>query len=160
MKLMPLLIICAATVAPLALAGNAEMMENRARQLIELSNTVAQQVTEGKIREGRITFEARVVQPPEGDPVIVIDRVHTTEPTEPVDEALPPAVSPMSVIPSDAETVGSGAALDPVRPGSRSIQQILDENPKARILELNGSALEGLSRDLSIGAGGGYLIYW
>ena len=105
-------------------------------------------------------FEARVVQPPEGDPVIVIDRVHTTEPTEPVDEALPPAVSPMSVIPSDAETVGSGAALDPVRPGSRSIQQILDENPKARILELNGSALEGLSRDLSIGAGGGYLIYW
>lgn len=146
------------------LAGNAEMMEQRGRQLIELSEDVVQQLSQGKIREGRIVFEARVVQPPGGGQVIILDRadVHAPE-TEPSGVLKEQSIPALPATPPPVGLRGSAAAFDAPTAKQR-VNRVIDDHPNAQMIELDGSALKDLSQRLPVGSGttkqGAYLIYW
>ncbi len=162
-------IVFCLVVASAAWAGNAELMEKRAQELIRLNEEIIRglDVVGG---DGRVTLEARVVQPPDGEKVIYIDRVSvsaTPEASENVLESTADYQSAIRIGPIPQSErfdpygmQGGGAALSGTEWDGQAFRRWLDAHPSTRVIELKGAALESLPLNLPSETKQGFLLYW
>ncbi len=164
------LVLCLGAAVGTAAAGNKEMMEQKARELIRLNEQIVQQL-DGVGKDSEVSFQARVTRTPAGDRVIYIDQATVTP--APVGALAGAASEPRAAPPQtfirigpipQTETLatpgldGGGAALQLYTDPS-TLQELLDADPSVRTVQLKGAVLAPAA-GAAPQVGRGLLIYW
>ncbi len=168
-------LLCLGAAVGTAAAGNQEMMEQKARELIQLNEQIVRQL-DGVGKDSQVSFEARVTSTPEGDRVIYIDRA-TIVPAPAEVPVGATAEAPAGARATARQTFirlgpipqgealavpgldGGGAALQ-LYTDQSTLQGLLDADPAVRTVQLKGAMLAPPAGAAAPQVGRGLLIYW